>query len=219
MSKKAFPRRLSETEAKAAVRTIQTTPRKVNLLAGLIRGKSAQAAKAELAFSRRRVAGEVLKALDSAIANAENNHQLDVDKLYVAEASVGPGLHPQALPRPRARPRRQGREDVEQSDDRCARARGDRLMGQKTNPIGFRVGINRTWDSRWFAKRDYAGLLHEDLRLRKYLMDRLGQAGISRVVIERPAKRRASPFTPRVRASSSARRARISRSCARTSRR
>ena len=62
-------------------------------------------------------------------------------------------------------------------------------MGQKTNPIGFRVGINRTWDSRWFAKRDYAGLLHEDLRLRKYLMDRLGQAGISRVVIERPAKR------------------------------
>jgi large subunit ribosomal protein L22 len=89
MSKKAFPRRLSETEAKAAVRTIQTTPRKVNLLAGLIRGKSAQAAKAELAFSRRRVAGEVLKALDSAIANAENNHQLDVDKLYIAEVSVG----------------------------------------------------------------------------------------------------------------------------------
>ncbi|MFI5032847.1 MAG: 50S ribosomal protein L22 [Reyranellales bacterium] len=89
MSKKAFPRRLTETEAKAAVRTIQTTPRKVNLLAGLIRGKSAQAAKAELAFSRRRVAGEVLKALDSAIANAENNHQLDVDKLYIAEASVG----------------------------------------------------------------------------------------------------------------------------------
>jgi len=89
MSKKSYPRRLGETEAKASVRTIQTTPRKVNLLAGLIRGKSAQAAKAELAFSRRRVAGEVLKALDSAIANAENNHQLDVDKLYIAEASVG----------------------------------------------------------------------------------------------------------------------------------
>ena len=89
MSKKSYPRRLADTEAKASVRTIQTTPRKVNLLAGLIRGKSAQAAKAELAFSRRRVAGEVLKALDSAIANAENNHQLDVDKLYIAEASVG----------------------------------------------------------------------------------------------------------------------------------
>ena len=62
-------------------------------------------------------------------------------------------------------------------------------MGQKVNPIGLRVGINRTWDSRWFANKDYAGLLHEDLKLRKYLMDRLSQAGISRVVIERPAKK------------------------------
>src|SRR5256884_5425359 len=62
-------------------------------------------------------------------------------------------------------------------------------MGQKVNPIGLRLGINRTWDSRWFANRDYATLLHEDLELRKYLMERLGQAGVSRVVIERPAKK------------------------------
>jgi small subunit ribosomal protein S3 len=62
-------------------------------------------------------------------------------------------------------------------------------MGQKVNPIGLRLGINRTWDSRWFASRDYAKLLHEDLKLRHYLMDRLSQAGISRVVIERPAKK------------------------------
>ncbi|MBV8167602.1 MAG: 30S ribosomal protein S3, partial [Alphaproteobacteria bacterium] len=62
-------------------------------------------------------------------------------------------------------------------------------MGQKVNPIGLRLGINRTWDSRWFASRDYASLLHEDLQLRKFLMDRLSQAGISRVVIERPAKK------------------------------
>jgi small subunit ribosomal protein S3 len=62
-------------------------------------------------------------------------------------------------------------------------------MGQKVNPIGLRLGINRTWDSRWFASRDYANLLHEDLKLRHYLMDRLSQAGISRVVIERPAKK------------------------------
>jgi small subunit ribosomal protein S3 len=62
-------------------------------------------------------------------------------------------------------------------------------MGQKVNPIGLRLGINRTWDSRWFANRDYAKLLHEDLKLRKFLMDRLSQAGISRVVIERPAKK------------------------------
>jgi len=62
-------------------------------------------------------------------------------------------------------------------------------MGQKVNPIGLRVGINRTWDSRWFARDDYAELLHQDLDLRKYLTDRLAQAGVARVVIERPAKK------------------------------
>jgi small subunit ribosomal protein S3 len=62
-------------------------------------------------------------------------------------------------------------------------------MGQKVNPIGLRVGINRTWDSRWFADENYAALLHEDLRLKKYLQKRLLQAGVSRIVIERPSKR------------------------------
>src|SRR3546814_16903141 len=62
-------------------------------------------------------------------------------------------------------------------------------MGQKVTPIGLRLGINRTWDSRWFAGKDYGKQLHEDLRLPKYLFERLRQAGISRVVIERPAKK------------------------------
>ncbi len=62
-------------------------------------------------------------------------------------------------------------------------------MGQKVNPIGLLVGINRTWDSRWFAGKDYAQLLHEDLRLKDYLKERLQQAGVSKIVIERPAKK------------------------------
>ncbi len=62
-------------------------------------------------------------------------------------------------------------------------------MGQKVNPIGLRLGINRTWDSRWFADNNYADLLHEDLRIREYLRKRLQQAGVSRIVIERPAKK------------------------------
>jgi len=63
-------------------------------------------------------------------------------------------------------------------------------MGQKVNPIGFRLGINRTWDSRWFANdADYGDLLHEDLMIRRFLHKRLGQAGVSRVVIERPSKK------------------------------
>src|ERR1700691_4064170 len=62
-------------------------------------------------------------------------------------------------------------------------------MGQKVNPIGLRLGINRTWDSRWFARKDYSSLLHEDLKLRDFLNQRLQQAGISRIVIERAAKK------------------------------
>ncbi len=62
-------------------------------------------------------------------------------------------------------------------------------MGHKVNPIGLRLGINRTWDSRWYAGRDYARLLHDDLRLRETLKDRLKSAGVSKVVIERPAKK------------------------------
>jgi small subunit ribosomal protein S3 len=62
-------------------------------------------------------------------------------------------------------------------------------MGQKVHPAGLRLGINRTWDSRWFARRDYSTLLHEDLRLRKFLIERLAQAGVSRIVIERAAKK------------------------------
>ena len=62
-------------------------------------------------------------------------------------------------------------------------------MGQKVNPIGLRVGINRTWDSRWYADEGYADMLHEDLKLKRYLHERLAQAGVSRVVIERPTKR------------------------------
>ena len=62
-------------------------------------------------------------------------------------------------------------------------------MGQKVNPIGFRIGVNRTWDSRWYADKEYGSLLHEDVRIRGYIEGKLSQAGVSRVVIERPAKR------------------------------
>ncbi len=62
-------------------------------------------------------------------------------------------------------------------------------MGQKVNPIGLRLGVNRTWDSRWYAEAKYGDLLHEDLKLRAYLNGKLSQAGVSRIVIERPAKK------------------------------
>jgi large subunit ribosomal protein L22 len=92
MSKKAKPRRVADNEAMAKAATIRVSPRKLGIVAGLIRGKNADAALAELTFSHRRIARDVKKVLQSAIANAENNHQLDVDKLYVAEVSVGKAL-------------------------------------------------------------------------------------------------------------------------------
>ena len=102
MGKKAFPRRLAEHEAAASVRRLRTSPRKLDLVAGLIRGKDVNQAMSELTFSKRRIAGDVKKVLQSAIANAENNHQLDIDRLYVAEAWVGLAL---VMKRYRARAR------------------------------------------------------------------------------------------------------------------
>jgi large subunit ribosomal protein L22 len=89
VGKPSAARRLDDTEALASLLGLRTSPRKLNLVARAIRGKSVASALAELTFSHRRIAGEVKKALQSAIANAENNHQLDVDRLFVKEATVG----------------------------------------------------------------------------------------------------------------------------------
>jgi large subunit ribosomal protein L22 len=92
MSKKARERSLADTEAKAVARMLRVSPQKLNLLAQLIRGKKVASALADLEFSRKRIARDVRKCLQSAIANAENNHDLDVDDLVVAEAHVGKAL-------------------------------------------------------------------------------------------------------------------------------
>ena len=92
MGKRSFGRGLADNEALAYAKNLRTSPQKLNLVAETIRGKSCEAALAELQFSRRRISGEVKKLLESAIANAENNHQLDVDRLFVAEATVGKGI-------------------------------------------------------------------------------------------------------------------------------
>jgi large subunit ribosomal protein L22 len=92
MSKPQRPRSLKETEARAITRSIRVSPRKLNDVAASIRGKKVDKALAELAFSRRRIAGTIKKTLESAIANAENNHDLDINELIVAEAYVGKNI-------------------------------------------------------------------------------------------------------------------------------
>ena len=92
MSKKARPRSLADNEAKAVARMLRISPQKLNLVAQLIRGKKVASALADLEFSRKRIARDVRKCLQSAIANAENNHDLDIDDLVVSQAHVGKGL-------------------------------------------------------------------------------------------------------------------------------
>ena len=107
MGKPKRERTLSENEARAVARLIRVSPQKLNLLAQLIRGKKVDKALADLTFSRKRVAKDVKKTLESAIANAENNHDLDVDDLVVAEAHVGNGIVMKRFaPRGRGRPGR-----------------------------------------------------------------------------------------------------------------
>jgi large subunit ribosomal protein L22 len=104
MSKKGRERALADNEAKAVARMLRVSPQKLNLLAQLIRGKKVAAALADLEFSRKRIAHDVKKCLESAIANAENNHDLDVDDLVVVQAHVG-----KALVIKRSQPRGRGR--------------------------------------------------------------------------------------------------------------
>lgn len=92
MGKAKTERRLKDNEAQAVARTLRISPQKLNLVAALIRGKKVERALAELEFSRKRIASTVKKTLESAIANAENNHDLDVDSLVVAEAYVGKSI-------------------------------------------------------------------------------------------------------------------------------
>jgi large subunit ribosomal protein L22 len=92
MSKEKRARALADNEAKAIAKMLRISPQKLNLVAGLIRGKKVSSALADLQFSRKRIAVDVKKCLESAIANAENNHDLDVDDLVVAEAYVGKAI-------------------------------------------------------------------------------------------------------------------------------
>jgi large subunit ribosomal protein L22 len=104
MSKQSKQRRLADNEAIAVARTIRVSPQKLNLVAQSIRGLSVENAMSQLAFSRRRIAVDVRKVVQSAVANAENNHDLDVDRLFVAEAVVG-----RSMVMKRWRPRARGR--------------------------------------------------------------------------------------------------------------
>ena len=141
---------------KAINKNVRTSPRKLALVCNYIKGKKADVALRDLEFSRKRISKDVSKTVKSAIANAENNHQYDIDNLFVKEAFVG-----KSLVMKRFRPRAKGRASpIKKPFSRITIVLEEKLknkekeiMGQKINPIGLRLGINRGWDSTWFAKK------------------------------------------------------------------
>ena len=156
---------------KAINKNVRSSPRKINILLKNIRGKKADIVIRDLSFARQRIAFEIKKTVQSAIANAENNNQYDIDNLYIKEAYVGKSIVLKRF-RPRAKGRASGIKKPYSNLTIILSEninRKEKFMGQKVNPIGLRVGINRGWDSIWFAKkREYGKFLIEDYKIREY---------------------------------------------------
>ena len=161
----------------------------MRLVVDLIRGKNVNEAYAILKFTKKLAAKQIEKTLRSAVANAEqralkDNEALDVDTLFVTKAVINMGKPLKRFSTGRAGPRRPDPQAHQPCGDPRGQS-GERVMGQKTHPIGLRLGIVKQWKSRWYADKDMPALLKEDELIRKYLKARLGHAAIAEVHIER----------------------------------
>ncbi len=164
---------------RAKARYVRVAPRKARLVADQVRGMAVTEAQALLASRRAAPPRDILKLLDSAAANAENNHELVADEMRIAEIHVDEGPTLQALARPRPRPRDPHREEDLPHERRADPDDGaeEKLMGQKIHPEGFRVGYIHDWKSTWFNEREFADYLHEDLAIRDHIENKLAHAG------------------------------------------
>ena len=174
---------------KAVNKNVRSSPRKISLVLDHIRGKKVDSVLRDLDFIRKKISQDVSKTVKSAIANAENNNQLDIDNLYVKEAYVG-----KSLVMKRFRPRAKGRASpIKKPFSRITiilSEKKEKKMGQKINPIGLRLGINRGWDSTWFAKKkDFGKYLIEDFKMREYIKKNITNSGVSEIIIERSSKK------------------------------
>ena len=173
--------------AVARARHIRQSPYKVRVVLDQVRGLSAADATVALQFSNRRAAEPILKCLRSAVANMNSKFELgeDLDTLarrgYVGRGLRRRGHDHQALPASGPGPGYPDPQTYLSYNDRdCRRAGGDRLMGQKTHPYGFRLGIVTDWKSRWYSEKDYTALANEDYRIRDYLGRELKRGAVSR---------------------------------------
>lgn len=174
-------------ETKAVEKYIRMSPRKIRYVVDMIKSKPIEDAVDILSLTPREAAAVVKKAIQSAVANATENHKMKEEDLFISRILVNEGPTLKRF-RPRARGRatrirkRTSHLSVYVSNGKEKEAEE---MGQKVNPIGFRIGINKGWQSRWFAEKDYARLLREDIVIRNIIEKQLGNAGVSKIEIER----------------------------------
>ena len=177
-----------DTRPSAKLSYARVSVQKACFVLDAIRGKDVQTALGIVTYSPRYASSLIKKLLESAIANAENNNNMDRDNLYIEEcyANKGPTMK-------RVKPRAQGRAyRIEKRTSHITivlNEREEASMGQKVNPHGLRVGVIKDWDSRWYAEADFADNLVEDYQIRKFLKKRLFSAGISKIEVERAADR------------------------------
>ena len=193
-SAKARPRR---RVVRAHARYVRTSARKARMVCGHLRGKSVQEARAILAFTPREVARDWSKLLESAVANAESNHELLEDDLIVREAYADEGptikrFRPRAMGRATPIRKRTSHLTItltprpEPGTDQETRLR-DENMGQKVHPEAMRVGYIHDWKSNWFNEKNFAEYLAEDIRVREHIIGKLAHAGLSDITIRKDA--------------------------------
>ena len=154
-------------------------------------GKKADEAIRDLSFSEKRISKDIKKTISSAVANAENNFQYDIDKLFVKEAFCG-----KQIIMKRFRPRAKGRASpIIKPYSNVTIILSEKTQelkqdGSKVNPIGLRLGINKGWDSVWYAnKKNFGNYLIEDFKIREHIKKTVVNSGVSKVMIERTTKK------------------------------
>ena len=174
-------------EARAILRYARISPRKVSIVMDLIRNKPLDEALAILQYTPKAACEPLLKLVNSAAANAENNFQMDRNNLYVAECYVCPGpTLKRIMPRDHGRAYRILKRTSHMTVVLKEKEKGGKQMGQKVNPHGMRVGVIKDWDSRWFtSKQEFGDTLVEDYKIRKTLKKQLYAAGVPKIEIER----------------------------------
>ena len=183
--KRAAPRRdTGEVVVRARAKYVRSAPRKARLVMDHIRGRDVERARAMLEHAPRAVSVDILKLLNSAVANAESNYELGADELRIARAYVDEGPTIKRY-RPRALGRATQHPQAHEPHDNRAYERNEVAVGQKVHPEAMRVGYIHDWKSTWFNEKEFSDYLLEDIHIRDHIENKLAHAGLSSITIKK----------------------------------